>query len=106
MTRKEEIEKAAEEWTIEHGAKAQYQISLDCIQEVAFEAGATWSDEHPIEPILELIHQRSIAFDEVKIASNKLAIAMEALEHIKIEALGGIRSDLFTVAEIALTKIE
>lgn len=36
MTR---AEKLAEKWVREHGAKGEYQTSLDVIQEVAFESG-------------------------------------------------------------------
>lgn len=50
-----------------------------------FISGAEWADSHPIDPnshIIELIHQRSIAFDDARDAREKLAIAVDYLEQI------------------------
>ncbi len=76
MTRQEEIEKAANE------IYAPLHPAWSGNENQAFQSGALWADANPIEPILELIHQRSIAFDEARDAREKLKIATEALEEI------------------------
>jgi len=45
-----------------------------------FIAGAEWADANPHDSIAELIHQRSIAFDEAKKFQTQLVIATEVLK--------------------------
>ncbi len=64
MTRKEQIDQAARKAFI--------------IEPDDFQLGAEWADNNPEATIIDLIHQRSIAFD-------LLNIATEALEFVHWE---------------------
>lgn len=79
MTRKEITQNASKKWTKNHGAKGEAQISLDCIQEVAFESGVEWADcnpeaDHLSAPILTAMVEQIVDLNK------KLSIAVEALE--------------------------
>jgi len=82
MNRNDEIKKASIDYCIK-----EYDVNLP---EKGFNAGAAWADSHPIEPgleIIDLIHDRSVAYDKLKIAT-------EALEDIaKIDVTGTITQD-------------
>lgn len=83
MTRREEIENASEKYS-----RKIYVGSVD--KNLAYQdfcSGAEWADNNPqdeFQLIIDLIHQRSVAFDYSKEQSEKLAIAIEALEQCKI----------------------
>jgi hypothetical protein len=62
---------------IKEAAKDRYTLT-----DFAFIAGAEWADNNPQDQnqlIIDLIHQRSVAFDYGREQSEMLKIAMEAL---------------------------
>jgi hypothetical protein len=80
-TRKDQISEAAYEFAL----KTHPDVLHELVASI-FRVGSEWADANPHESITELIHQRSIAFDDALDARTKLAIAVEALEHYeKIE---------------------
>jgi len=78
MIRKEQAEEAA----MTELVKTYNGTSVDY-----FVMGVEWADKNPqneVSFILDLIHQRSIAFDEAKTYREKLEIAIEALKYLEI----------------------
>lgn len=75
-----------------------------CDIEYGFIQGAQWADANPKDPndiIIELIHQRSVAFDQVREEMEKVKIAKEALDKIGNAKNEGREASVFTLRDIA-----